>query len=157
SGGPHRDPCGRRSTASMIGLEVRLRIRAYIEANLKDPELSPGSIARANFVSTRYLHKLFENQGTTVCRCIGELRLDRCRRDLDDPQLCREPVIDIAARWGFRSASHFSRRFRATYGCTPREFRKRQLLAAEPRPGPVPFAEASSRSTAFRSAVSSKR
>jgi len=116
-----------------VGSELRLRILSYIEANLDDPELSPRSIARANFVSTRYLHKLFENEARTVSRLIGDLRLDRCRRDLTDPELCREPVIDIAGRWGFRSASHFSRCFRAMYGRTPRDFRKQELLVARVR------------------------
>ena len=50
-------------------------------------DLDPEEIARASFISTRYLHKLFEAEGTSVCRWIRASRLERCRRDLLDPAL----------------------------------------------------------------------
>ena len=65
--------------------EILLNIQSFIEANLGDPDLDPDQIARASFISTRYLHKLFEAEGTSVCRWIRESRLERCRRDLLDP------------------------------------------------------------------------
>jgi AraC-like DNA-binding protein len=33
-------------------------------------------------------------------------------------------VAEIAARWGFRSAAHFTRAFRARYGMVPVELRR---------------------------------
>ena len=57
--------------------EILLDIQAFIEARLGDPELDPDRIARASFISTRYLHKLFESEGTSVCRWIRETRLER--------------------------------------------------------------------------------
>ena len=50
--------------------EILLNVQAFIEANLGDPDLDPEEIARASFISTRYLHKLFEAEGTSVCRWI---------------------------------------------------------------------------------------
>lgn len=100
-----------------------LRVLAFIEERLDDPELSPAHIAAAHFISVRYLHKLFETQQTTVAQWIRRRRLERCRRDLLDPALRHTPVSTIAGSWGFTSAAHFSRAFRAAHGLPPAAFR----------------------------------
>ncbi len=107
--------------------EILLGIESFIEANLGDPELEPDDIARATFISTRYLHKLFELEGTSVCRWIRRSRLECCRRDLQDPELGHRTILAIASQWGLPGPQHFSRVFRATYGCSPREFRREAL------------------------------
>ena len=63
------------------------RVRRYIEANLADPLLSPASIAAAHFISTRHLHNVFHEAGTTVAQWIRTRRLEGCRRELRDPLL----------------------------------------------------------------------
>jgi len=100
-----------------------IRVRAYVERHLDDPDLSPDSIAAAHFVSSRHLYKLFREEGTTVSLWIKQRRLEHCRRDLRDPLQLNRPVSAIAARWGFVDAAHFSRLFKATYGASPREYR----------------------------------
>jgi transcriptional regulator GlxA family with amidase domain len=60
-----------------------------------------------------------------VAGWIRTRRLERCRRDLLDPAQATRPVAAIAARWGFRSAIHFSRVFRATCDVPPHEYRLR--------------------------------
>jgi len=104
--------------------EILLNVQAFIEANLGDPHLDPEEIARASFISTRYLHKLFEAEGTSVCRWIRASRLERCRRDLLDPALAHETILEIASRWGLPGPQHFSRLFRSEYGCPPSELRR---------------------------------
>ncbi|WP_161627253.1 helix-turn-helix domain-containing protein [Nocardiopsis gilva] len=99
------------------------RIYAFIDEQLDDPDLSPQQIASAHHISTRYLHKLFEPEETTVVEWIRTRRLEQCRRHLVDPGQRSQPVSVIAARWGFRDPSYFSRLFRATYGIPPREYR----------------------------------
>jgi AraC-like DNA-binding protein len=74
-------------------------------------------------VSTRHLQKLFKADGLTVTDWIRERRLAGCRRDLRDPAHADETILAIATRWGLTNAAHFSRSFRALYGCTPSEFR----------------------------------
>jgi AraC-like DNA-binding protein len=101
-----------------------LRMRAFIEQHLGDPELTPRAIAATHHVSLRYLHRLFEAEQTTVAEWIRRQRLERCRRDLLDPALREQPVNAIAARWGLLNAAHFSRAFRAAYGASPREYRR---------------------------------
>nr|WP_083976019.1 helix-turn-helix domain-containing protein [Herbidospora sakaeratensis] len=100
-----------------------LRITSYIEAHLGDPGLDPARIAAAHYISTRYLHKLFSAESTTVAAWIRTRRLDRCVRDLRDPLQAARPVSAIGAQWGFPDASHFSRLFKAAYGLSPRDYR----------------------------------
>jgi AraC-like DNA-binding protein len=102
------------------------RIRQFIDTNLASVDLGPTQIAAAHFISTRHLHSVFHEQGTTVSSWIRERRLERCRRDLLDVLLADRPVAAIAARWGFVDAAHFSRVFRAAYGVSPSELRSRK-------------------------------
>jgi AraC-like DNA-binding protein len=59
-----------------------------------------------------------------VGRWLRDRRLERCRRDLADPALGHLGAAEIAAAWGLRSPSHFSRLFRAAYGRPPSEARR---------------------------------
>lgn len=99
------------------------RIRGHVDRNLASTDLSPASIAAAHYISTRHLHGLFQEQGTTVSTWIRGRRLEQCRRDLSDPVFADRPVSAVAARWGFVDAAHFSRAFKAAYGLSPSEFR----------------------------------
>lgn len=101
------------------------QIRHYIEANLGSAELGPNQIAAAHFISTRHLHGLFRQKGTTVSTWIRERRLENCRRDLIDPLNAHSSVSAIASRWGFVEAAHFSRVFKAAFGMSPSELRAR--------------------------------
>jgi AraC-like DNA-binding protein len=108
-------------------------IKAHIDEHLGERHLGPESIARAQYISTRYLHSHFEREGTTVSRWIRTRRLERCRRDLQEPGLAHEPVAVIARRWGFASPSHFSHAVRTQFGCSPTELR----AAGAPPPRPA--------------------
>lgn len=114
----------RQDEASMTLL---IRIKAFIEDHLTDPELSIEDVAAAHFVSVRYLHKLFENEQMTIARWIRYQRLERSRKDLADPLLALRPVGEIAARNGILNAPHFSQIFRTEFGTTPSEYRQRAL------------------------------
>lgn len=103
---------------------LAVSVREYIEANLSDPGLSPASIAAAHFISTRHLHNLFHESGTTVAGFIRSQRLDGARRDLRDPLHAGLPVGAVAARWGFLDAAHFSRTFRDAFGVPPSDWRR---------------------------------
>ena len=101
-----------------------LRIYAFIHQHLRDPELSPATIAAAHNISTRTLHRLFQTQNCTVSEWIRDRRLERCRRDLADPELKDQPIHAIAVKWGFTNAPHFSRTFRTAHALTPRDYRR---------------------------------
>ncbi|MFI6445729.1 helix-turn-helix domain-containing protein [Kitasatospora sp. NPDC050543] len=104
--------------------QLSLRIRAFIDEHLPDPGLSPESIARAHRISVRYLHKLFQHDGTTVHRRIQQRRLEEARRELSKQGRAAVTIASVAHRWGFADAAHFSRSFRAAYDMTPREWRE---------------------------------
>jgi AraC-like DNA-binding protein len=99
------------------------RIYAFVERNLAEPDLSPASIANEHYISVRYLYKIFAAEKTTIASWIRRRRLERCCRDLADPEQSPLPVRAIAARWGFVNHSHFSRLFNATYGISPSSYR----------------------------------
>ncbi len=103
---------------------LRAQVMDHIDARLEDPDLSPAAIAREHFISRSYLYRLFEDEGESVLETIRSRRLERARRDLADPALAAEPIVAIAARWGFVSKSHFSRSFRAAYGRSPSDVRR---------------------------------
>ena len=98
------------------------RIERYVRQNLRDPQLDPAQIAHANGISPRYLHELFRATGTSISRWILEQRLAACDADLRQG-MRRETIAEIAYRWGFADAAHFSRHFKAHYGSTPGERR----------------------------------
>ncbi|GHJ41598.1 helix-turn-helix domain-containing protein [Streptomyces sp. TS71-3] len=99
------------------------RVSAYIATHLHDPCLTPGAIAAAHFISTRYLHRIFQQQGSTVGDAIRQQRLARCRRDLADPSQRGVPISAIGMRWGYPRPSDLTRAFRAAMGMTPSEYR----------------------------------
>jgi AraC-like DNA-binding protein len=113
------------------------RVLAFCDVNLSDPSLSASSIARTHRVSVRYLHKLFATVDETPAGYIRRRRLELVRRDLASPELAGVPVARLATRHGLSDAPHFSRLFRATYGCTPGDYRATALSAGSllPRTG----------------------
>ncbi|MGJ9403547.1 helix-turn-helix domain-containing protein [Arthrobacter sp. KK5.5] len=98
-----------------------MEVKAFIDANLGDAQLTVDDIARANAVSTRYLHMLFQGSGET-CR-----QYLMCRRRETANRLLQSSgplsITEIAHRTGFDNPSSFSRAYRAAYGRSPREAR----------------------------------
>ncbi|WP_461170816.1 AraC-like ligand-binding domain-containing protein [Arthrobacter sp. Z1-15] len=115
------------SPAAEGGSQTRMlhRIQLFIDGQLSNPDLSPGYVAAAHYISTRSLHKLFEDSGTTAAAWIRERRLAGARHDLADPLLADVPISAIGARWGLPDPAHFSRIFRAAHGCSPTAYRRR--------------------------------
>lgn len=108
-------------------------IRAHIDAQLRDPKLSPALVARAHGISLRHLHVLFESEDTTVHRLIQRRRIEECARELLRPGHQGRTISAVARGWGFRNAAHFSRAFRSVHGCSPSQWR-----ASAPPPGARP-------------------
>ncbi|MET9605256.1 helix-turn-helix domain-containing protein [Streptomyces sp. NPDC006512] len=103
--------------------ETRQRVTRFIENNLGDPDLTPQAIADRHNISLRSLYSLFSDQPVSVAGYIRQGRLERARAELGRPEWRGHPVQTISARWGFSSASAFSRMFRDVYGMTPTEYR----------------------------------
>ena len=129
------DPQPRQQTATR-----RRAVRLYIDANLSNPNLSPTTIAKANAISLRTLHRLFESTDDTVGAVIRKRRLSRCHADL--LRGTDESVSAIAYRWGFRNMSFFSRLFHERYGVSARELQIAARGAARPTTTAASDAEA---------------
>lgn len=98
-----------------------------IDEHLSRPELSVEFLASALHVSRRTLYSIFDEAGMAVAETIRLRRLDRCREQLADPAYLDESVASVGARWGFLSPTHFSTAFRGAVGCSPSEWRARQM------------------------------
>jgi len=101
------------------------RINIYIDAHATDPALSAEVIATAHSISVRHLYNVWRNQELSLANRILQRRLERARNQLADPAKRHLTVAAIGRACGFSDATHFGRRFRATYGMTPREWRNR--------------------------------
>jgi AraC-like DNA-binding protein len=121
------DPEPRAQTAARL-----TAVHLYIDANLRDPKLSPARIAKANAISLRTLHRLFESTDESVSAVIRERRLSRCYADL--LRGTGESVTAIAYRSGFRNMSYFSRVFRERYGVSAREVQAAARASTPPQP-----------------------
>jgi AraC-like DNA-binding protein len=104
--------------------ELLMRVKAYIEANLADPELSVERIAYACSISVRALHRHFaEHPAGSVSRYLWERRLIRCAEVLRDPNQAHRSITDVFLSYGFSSSSHFSRLFKDQFGVPPVRYR----------------------------------
>ncbi|WP_063774685.1 AraC-like ligand-binding domain-containing protein [Kitasatospora azatica] len=122
---------GTRTPAQARSQALLGRIDAFVEQNLADPDLTPRLIADRHHISLRHLYALFEERPEGVAATIRRRRLERCRTDLARPDLRGQAIHAIAARWGFPSASVFSRIFRAAYDTTPKDYRQDALTRAQ--------------------------
>jgi AraC-like DNA-binding protein len=109
----------------------RLQARRYIEAHLRDPELTPCKIADALGISARYLRMLFCGGAESASRYILRRRLEECAKQLSSVLWRGHTITEIAFASGFNSAAHFTRAFRDEYHMTPSQFRRVQLSKAD--------------------------
>lgn len=101
---------------------VRRLAKAFIEARLAagDAAIASDAVARAAGVSRTSLYRAFDEEGG-VNRYIQDRRLHHARRALRQRSGPTPTIADIAYSYGFASASHFSRQFRARFGYSPSE------------------------------------
>ncbi|MEM9709134.1 MAG: helix-turn-helix domain-containing protein [Pseudomonadota bacterium] len=101
------------------------RIDKVMEARLADPDLGPSDLAARVGISQSYLFHLFRDAPDTVAARILRKRLDGAAAALEDPRFSGHSITEIAFAHGFSSAAHFSRRFKARFGVSPRDFRQK--------------------------------
>ncbi|MGH6805700.1 MAG: GlxA family transcriptional regulator [Ensifer adhaerens] len=105
-----------------VGIDNRLLIGIIeqMEANLAEP-LKLAEMSTPTGLSRRQIERLFRREmGQSPKRYYLQMRLERAHLLLINSSL---PVFEIAVACGFSSASHFSRTYRDTYGCTPQRTR----------------------------------
>lgn len=103
---------------------LRERAKAFVHEHLADPELHIDAVARALQCSKRALHQAFELEDCSFNQYLWERRLAMVRSELEASGAARRALGEIAFAWGFSSAAHFSRAFRALYGVSASEWRR---------------------------------
>jgi AraC-like DNA-binding protein len=116
-------PVAQQPSVSQLTRYHREQIKAHVAARLRDPGLSVAGIAAALHMSSSTLHRSWAGEACSLADWIRAQRLDAVRRELCDPGQAGRSVSDIAFGWGFNDAAHFSRAFRARFGCSARELR----------------------------------
>jgi AraC-like DNA-binding protein len=111
-----------RALSFQPGLEQLL---AAMRRHLADPDLSPKTLADRLHISVRTVHKRFEDAETTFGQWVLVARLQACRRALDDPRQTAFTISQIAFGWGFNDLSHFSKAFKAQFGVSPAQYRRK--------------------------------
>lgn len=101
---------------------LALKAKAFVKGRLGHHALGPEEVARALGLSRTALYRLFQ-EGGGVALYIREQRLRRCFADLVSERGRGAQVAEIAWRWGFADAAHFTRLFKERFGCTPSEAR----------------------------------
>jgi AraC-like DNA-binding protein len=97
----------------------------HIAQHAGEPDLDPLRVAERLAMSPRYLHRLLEPTGRSVCEHLLGQRLERAAAMLRDPRFLRIKIAAIAQKAGFADISHFNRSFRHAFGDTPLGVRAR--------------------------------
>ena len=99
-----------------VSHESLIRVAQLMEENIEKP-LSLDEIATATGLSRRQIERLFKRHLNCVPkRYYLQMRLRRARELLLQTSM---PIIDITTACGFQSPPHFSRCYRAQFGCPP--------------------------------------
>lgn len=119
-------------TAGRLGQHQAERlhaVRAYLEANLANPDLSLADMVDRFNLSPRYIQKLFAATGSTFSHTLLIRRLDKIAAALRRPELRGRSITETAFLYGFNDFSYFSRSFRKRFGKSPRDYRSAFLDA----------------------------
>jgi AraC family transcriptional regulator, glycine betaine-responsive activator len=116
-----------------VSHESLIRVAQLMEENIEKP-LSLDEIAAATRLSRRQIERLFKRHLNCVPkRYYLQMRLRRARELLLQTSM---PIIDITTACGFQSPPHFSRCYRAQFGCPPSAERQPGKGKAGPLPRP---------------------
>ncbi len=113
-------PSGRRLRAAERRMD---EIAAYIDKNLTDPALNAEEVALHCGISPRYLCHVLKVNHTSFSILLWQQRLQKACSWLGSDSMKNHTIQEIAFMAGFKTAPHFSRMFKATYGASPGEYR----------------------------------
>jgi AraC-like DNA-binding protein len=102
----------------------RAQVMRRLKNRLRDPGLELKEISELEGLSLRSMQRLFQEIGTTPWSWVMENRLLGVAHDLRSAAYARKTVTEIAFSWGLSDPAHFSRSFKARFGCTPSAWRK---------------------------------
>lgn len=115
-----------QSTEAMsLRRPTREAVERHVQENLANPHLDLAGIAAEFCCSVRTLLRLFrQDGGESLASYIWRARLEACAEAIRASPGASASVIDLALDHGFKSAAHFSSRFRKHYGLSPTAYRR---------------------------------
>lgn len=96
-------------------------LRAYVRANLNDPDLNSSQVCAAFAASRATIYREFEPDGGINSYILTQ-RLRSAMLYLVKGPVARGDIGRIALSHGFRDTGHFSRTFRQAYGASATDF-----------------------------------
>lgn len=117
---------GDRAETAHSGVKAaRLKtIKSDVLEMLGRNDLSSEIVAGRHGISSRYVRKLFEEDGTSFTAFLLSERLSRIRRMLLDSRYAHLTIAQLAYSNGFNDISYFNRAFRRRFGVTPSDLRE---------------------------------
>ena len=101
-----------------------MRIKGFIENQLTNPALTPGTIAEGCGCSLRSIYRAFSGDPLgSAMDYIWHRRIAECASALRNPANDALTITELALAWGFSSSSHFSRMFKKSRGVSPKLYR----------------------------------
>ena len=102
----------------IVDVELKLLIKDFIAANLRNPKLSAEMLLERFHCSRAKLYRLFQKDGGVI-HYINQLRLQRCYKNLVSKGVKRSQINKVAEYWGFSNRQQFTRQFRQNFGLLP--------------------------------------
>ncbi len=123
---------GDQAEAALGGAKAaRLKaLKSDVMSMLGNCDLSSEIIASRHSISSRYVRKLFEQEGTSFTAFVLGERLTRVRRMLRDSRHAHLTIAQLAHACGFNDISYFNRAFRRHFGATPTDVRVQNSISS---------------------------
>lgn len=106
--------------------EMRVaEIMRCINRDFTNPDLSVQMIANHCGISKRYVIMALKQKSICFSDMVWDRRIEAAAEWLADPAMAHHGINILAYRAGFKSAAHFSRKFKKRRGATPSDYRYR--------------------------------
>lgn len=104
-------------------------LEKFIEEHIQE-DLSLVRLAEQVYLNPSYLSRIYKQEtGRNLTDFIDSIRLSRAKELLHTDNM---RINDIARRIGYETATSFTRFFKKATGCSPQEYRERQLVKKQP-------------------------
>ncbi|KJF44764.1 helix-turn-helix domain-containing protein [Draconibacterium sediminis] len=101
------------------------KLTLIVQENLADEDFGPDQLVHKTGVSHSTVHRwLKQSMNKNISQFIRDIRLKKASELLLNEDLT---ISEVAYKVGFGSATYFNRCFHEQFGCSPGEFKKREL------------------------------
>ncbi|RYG98442.1 MAG: AraC family transcriptional regulator [Alphaproteobacteria bacterium] len=118
--GQRAPPAARQISIAQRRIEDVMR---FISVHLCDPNLNTAAVCKGCGISPRYLTSLLQMRGTSFTDLVWGQRMEKAQAWLLSSRAGEVPVSEVAHSLGFKSAAHFSRRFKRVFSYNPSDRR----------------------------------